>query len=182
MSAELWAILNDKIALRPIGDRILVQVDPFKSGFECKTCNGVGHTDEVCGNCKGKKFEEVGEFIQPCRACSVGISGARKSHGFKLCPDCHGKQATIIIPEDAEKPPTTGKVLAIGLQVTEFKVGTRVLFSNYTGTRLDIAGLDLRVMKQHDVFCEVKGYDDKSAEEKEYTELSDVGISVGRQP
>ena len=177
-----WAIIADKMGLRPIADRILIAVDKFKTGYECKTCDGVGHTDEVCPLCKGTKMEKVekedADYIGPCRACTVGTSDGRKSHGYKLCPSCNGRESLLIIPEQNQRRPTTGTVLAIGSDVTEFTVGTKVLMNNYTGSPFEIEGAQLIVCRQHDVLCEarmMKG--GQTIEEQRYNDLERLGVN-----
>lgn len=156
-----WGIINENLALGPNGTRILIKEDEFKTGLECKTCEGKGHTEEICKVCAGTKFESaenadgvIEHFM--CRACSVGQRGARKCYGFKLCPSCNGRTATIIIPEEAERRPTSGIIIAIGSKVTEFDVDDHVLYSNYVGQAFPFEGFALRVMHENDVYCKIK--------------------------
>lgn len=152
-----WAIIKDTEALRAIGHRILVLEDEFKSGYECKDCGGTGHTDLICLHCKGSTFWKGKEDNGPCPDCEVGTSGIRKSLGFELCPTCKGRSGMIIVPDDAKRRPCTGVILSKGSEVTEFTVGSRVLYTNYTGTDFEIlGGVKLRIMLDHDVMAEYK--------------------------
>lgn len=181
-----WAIISAEsdspMALRPIDDKILVLVDKFKTGYECKTCDGKGHTGEECPNCHGSGTEvfrqpDDTETIGRCRVCTVGSGDGRKSLKYKPCADCHGLQARLIVPETNERKPTTGKVIAAGQNANFYKVGTTVVFTNYTGTGFEINDMDLRVMKERDVLCEAKYLKaEKTLEEKRYTDLDKMGI------
>jgi co-chaperonin GroES (HSP10) len=152
-----WAIIKETEALRAIGHRILVLEDEFKSGYECKDCDGTGHTDVICVHCKGTGLWKGKHDNGPCPDCEVGTAGTRKSLGFELCPTCKGRSGMIIVPDDAKRRPCTGVILSKGSDVTEFTVGTRVLYTNYTGTDFEIAGgIKLRIMLDHDVMAEYK--------------------------
>lgn len=187
---EWWGIINDKFALSPNGTRILIREDEFRTGLECTTCDGKGHTNEKCPLCKGTKFEssidpETGEnTVFMCRACAVGEKGGRQSYGFKLCPSCNGRTATIIIPETSERRPTSGVIIAIGKEVNEFSIGDHVLYSNYVGQKFDFEDVVLRTMHQSDVYCRIKNMQDKhkklkkTMEEKPHQDLIDAGINT----
>jgi len=152
-----WAIIKQTEALRAIGHRILVLEDEFKSGYECTECGGTGHSDVKCPHCKGSTFWKGDPDRGPCPDCEVGTSDGRKSLGYVICAKCQGKSGVIIIPDDAKRRPCTGKILSKGSLVTEFEVGTRVMYTNYTGTDFEVlGGIKLRVMLDHDVMCEYK--------------------------
>jgi len=92
-----------------------------------------------------------------CPDCQVGTYAERKSFGYVLCPTCKGKSGVLVIPDDAKRRPCTGKILSRGSLVTEFEVGTRVMYTNYTGTDFEIqGGIKLRIMLDHDVMAEYK--------------------------
>lgn len=177
---EWWGIINENLALGPNGTRILIKEDEFKTGLECKTCNGKGHLGEICKVCSGTKFE-AGENSDGvlehfmCRACSVGQKGARKSYGFKLCTACRGKTALIIVPDDAERRPTSGIVIAIGPKVVDFNIDDHVLYSNYVGQAFPFEGFALRVMHENDVYCKIKALK-KEGLQKTITETVDKDL------
>jgi co-chaperonin GroES (HSP10) len=157
LDPQQWAILKDTEALRAIGHRILVLEDEFKSGYECKACDGTGHTDVKCKHCKGTGLWKADQDRGPCPDCEVGSSGARKSLGYEICPVCKGKSGMIIVPDDAKRRPCTGVILSKGSEVTEFEVNSRVLYTNYTGTDFElVGGVKLRIMLDHDVMAEYK--------------------------
>jgi len=178
-----WAIINSgksiPLALRPIGNRILIREDEFKSRYDCKTCKGKGHTEEVCPQCLGQKIiiSRLDRSEDNCPSCTV--QGERTiSYGRKICPDCGGKGGSIIIPDESKRPPTTGTIIAIGRDVTEYNVGDRVLYSNYTGSKFEMEGVTIRFCAEHDVYCEVKGLSETASEENPNTELAKFGIAT----
>lgn len=152
-----WAVIKETEALRAIGHRILILEDEFKSGYECRACGGTGHTDEKCIYCKGTTFYRGDPEKGACRDCEVGTAGAAKSLGYTVCPECKGKSGVIVIPDEAKRRPCTGVILSKGRDVTEFEVGTRVMYTNYTGTDFElVGGTKLRIMLDHDVMAEYK--------------------------
>ena len=157
MDPNQWAIIKQTEALRAIGHRILVLEDEFKSGYECKDCGGTGHTDMQCSYCKGTGMFRGLPDLGACPDCQVGTYAERKSFGYVLCPTCKGKSGVLVIPDDAKRRPCTGKILSRGSLVTEFEVGTRVMYTNYTGTDFEIqGGIKLRIMLDHDVMAEYR--------------------------
>lgn len=44
----------------------------------------------------------------------------------------------IIIPDNAKEKPLEGKILAIGSEVKDVKVGDRVVFGKYSGTEIKL--------------------------------------------
>lgn len=59
----------------------------------------------------------------------------------------------LIIPDSVQEKPQRGKVVAIGMQVKELKVGDVVLFKKYSGSEADAA----LIMKEEDVMAVVVG-------------------------
>lgn len=179
---KFWGIINahtpTPLALRPIGLRILILEDPFKSRYECKTCKGKGHTNETCPQCLGKKYiaSKLDGEESTCPSCT--FRGERNiAYGKVFCPDCNGSGGILIIPDDSKKPPTTGTVLAVGDGVLQFKPGDRVLYSNYTGSKFEMDGCTIRLCMEHEVYCEVRSMSKSSvSEENPAQELSTVGM------
>lgn len=176
-----WAIIKETEALRAIGHRILVLEDEFKSGYECRSCGGSGHTDKICKYCNGTGLWRGKPDNGACADCEVGTSDGRKSLGYEICPECKGKTGVIIIPDSAKRRPLTGKVLSVGRDVTEFKVGTHVMYTNYTGTDFEIlGGIKLRIMLDHDVMAEYKKLkiSPSATEGSMRQELQDHGVAT----
>lgn len=61
----------------------------------------------------------------------------------------------IIIPDSAKEKPHVGKVVLVGAarkdEPMEIKVGDTVFYGKYSGTELEIDGLDYLLMSQNDV-------------------------------
>jgi co-chaperonin GroES (HSP10) len=178
-----WAVLLESEALRANGSRLIVLEDEFRSGYECKDCSGTGHTNIKCKHCKGTKFHKGKEENGSCPDCEVGTSDGRKSFGYELCETCKGQQALVIIPDTAKRRPLTGRVVSAGRACTEFSVGDRVMFTNYTGTDFELkGGVKIRIIMEQDILCEYKSL--KKGEKTASTgiidsELSEAGVSVG---
>ena len=71
----------------------------------------------------------------------------------------------IVIPDNAAEKPDQGEILAVGPGKTNdkgetkaltVKVGDRVLFGKYSGQTVKIAGDELLVMKEEDLFAVVE--------------------------
>jgi chaperonin GroES len=75
--------------------------------------------------------------------------------------DAEAKSAGgIIIPDTAQEKPSQGEVIAIGpggrdeagkLIPIDLKVGDRVLFGKWSGTEVNIDGVELLIMKESDI-------------------------------
>ena len=66
----------------------------------------------------------------------------------------------IIIPDSAKEKPQEGKVIAVGkgkanedgkLQPLDVKKGDKVLFSKYSGTEINIGGVEHLIIREDDV-------------------------------
>src|SRR6267142_5973894 len=90
-------------------DRIIVLQDDFRSGLECKRCLGRDVRKEIsvisCENCNGTGKSVIVKDGK-CSMCS--------GDGVIPCPECKGKGGTLILPENAERRPTTGTIVSAG--------------------------------------------------------------------
>lgn len=135
-----------------LGEKILISIDVFKSGYECKVCGGTGrlkHECEcvTCGH-PGKKYsteqiedirKDLGDSVADARAVMVcpecggePASAARDEE----CAACHGRGAMLVLPEASKNLPTTGVVVSMGNIAKErasFTIGDRILFGAYAG-------------------------------------------------
>ena len=185
-----WGIIAEKHAIRPTHDRVLILVDPIKTHYDCKDCSGRGFLDEVCPNCNGTKKEPVrgkkyaaGAKIEyseeNCTECTF-IGEVTRTYGKKLCPTCHGRKGTIVLPDNTKKPPLTGKVLAVGHIVKYFKVNDHIIFTNFTGTEFPIEGVTLRIANERDIIGHYKPLNKTEPgvgiEQNKYKELEEAGL------
>ncbi len=72
------------------------------------------------------------------------------------------KQGGIIIPDTAKEKPQEGEVIAVGpgklldsgeRQVLEVKVKDRILYGKYSGTEVNIGGVDYLIMRESDILA-----------------------------
>ena len=70
-------------------------------------------------------------------------------------------KAGIIIPDTAQEKPMQGEVVAVGkgrrledgrLQALDVKVGDKVIYGKWSGTEVKLAGADLVILKEEDLF------------------------------
>lgn len=121
-------------SLEPLGDRVLVEEDIFRSGYECEKCSGFKVI--TCGLCNG-----AGTEIQKGSEISLGAQrkcpqcfGAGETH----CPTCRGtglKAGGIVIPETSERRTTTGTIRAVGPEVrnSALSAGTKIIYPFFAG-------------------------------------------------
>ena len=124
-------VLGD-LKFAAFGDRVLIQEDEFKSGYECPDCSGSGrnplNVDMRCKACEGKGVVEGG----------------------------------LVIPDESMRKPTTGKIVSIGEDVEALEVGQAVMYSSYAGHTIELnrAGYQivLRILHEPEVLCLVEGH------------------------
>lgn len=72
----------------------------------------------------------------------------------------------IVLPDSAQEKPQRGKVKAVGpgrlLESGErsqvnVKVGDEVLFSKYGGTDIEVAGVDVKILRENDILAKIVG-------------------------
>lgn len=59
LSQPILAVIDDEVALEALNDNVIILEDPFRTGFECKACDGEGHTEEKCKTCGGLKVVAI---------------------------------------------------------------------------------------------------------------------------
>lgn len=166
------------VSMDAIGDKIMILVDEYKTGYECKNCGGSG------------------------RVKSVVVADATAQ-----CPDCNGKGSLLVVPETARSMPSTGVIVSMGPETNFMKlkenrrryenyliqeqakpmfesesqiavrqmqnkldetivdmkrcvvqVGTRVCFGVHVGTKIPIKGnIKLTIMREHEPLCRIFG-------------------------
>lgn len=152
-------IVTDKgksLALEATGDQIIVLQDKFRTGYECKTCDGEGYIEGKCGACNGEGIR--GEAL--CNVCcpkNLLQSGGYRMGGL-ICPNCKGMGSTIIAPDIAQRKATSGTIVSIGPECEYFVPGQRVLYSIFAGTEIEFKQKAVvRIMHEHEVMCRLWG-------------------------
>ncbi len=145
-------IIQGKIAVEAVEDKILVLLDKFKTGYECKTCDGTGILKK-CPSCDGASFDR---FKQPCKECQISKeNGIFSSIPYpRECDRCKGIGASIIVPETTKGMPTSGLIVSLGPQCKHRALGERVLFGAHVGYYIPFKGnVRLRAMREHEIIC-----------------------------
>ncbi len=62
----------------------------------------------------------------------------------------------LYIPEKAQEKPKTAKVLAVGKDVKELKVGDRIVYKSYSTTEVKVDSVEYILVKEEDVLATVK--------------------------
>lgn len=57
----------------------------------------------------------------------------------------------LYIPDSAKEKPQSGKVEAVGDDVKSLKVGDKILFDRYSGSKISIENVDYLIIKEEDV-------------------------------
>ena len=57
----------------------------------------------------------------------------------------------LYIPDTAKEKPQTGKVEAVGEEVKQIKVGDKILFDKYSGSKINIDNIEYLIVKEEDV-------------------------------
>lgn len=143
------------------GDKVLIAVDVFKSGYECKDCNGTGRIKEDCTCVKrgrpGFKYNAVAEsepaFNIKCPECQGDYESKHKD---ETCAVCKGNGALIIVPEASKDMCTTGVIVSVGDSLAQYprlKNGVRVVFGRFSGTGLPTkaVGIMFKFLRVHEI-------------------------------
>lgn len=62
----------------------------------------------------------------------------------------------IIIPDNAKEKPLSGNVLAVSAEISEIKVGDKVVFAKYAGSEINLDGKIFLVLNLDDVLGIIK--------------------------
>jgi chaperonin GroES len=57
----------------------------------------------------------------------------------------------LYIPDSAKEKPQSGKVEAVGDEVKALKVGDKILFDRYSGSKINIDNKEYLIIKEEDV-------------------------------
>ncbi len=61
----------------------------------------------------------------------------------------------IYLPTQAQEQPKIAKVLAVGKDIKEIKVGDRIIYGGYSNTEVKHAGIDYLLIKEENIFAKV---------------------------
>ena len=62
----------------------------------------------------------------------------------------------LYLPQNAQEKPKTAKVVAVGKDVKEVKVGDRILYEGYSQTEVKVGSQEFIVVKEDKVIATVK--------------------------
>lgn len=150
-----YILVNGELALEALGSNIIVVEDKFRTGYECKTCNGEGVTTDACPLCHGSGEERQrgtngDESLVPCRICNR--SGKAK------CKDCNGRGGLLVVTEESERRPSSGVIASVGPEVVRLKRGDHILYTQFCGNAVEFKNKKvLRWMKEHEVISKMYG-------------------------
>ncbi len=147
------------IGIEALGDKIVVLLDSYRSGYECTKCKGIGKLRQF-SRCKCDPVDwyeethlprgERNRFGELCELCGGDYMSKRLDLVVE-CPQCKGKGATLIIPQSAQSLPTTGVVVSVGPLATKIKKHCRIVASPYAGTYIPMKGnIPVKIYHQHE--------------------------------
>lgn len=62
----------------------------------------------------------------------------------------------LFLPDGAKEKPVVAKVVAVGKEVKEVKVGDKVVYKEYAPTELKTGGVEYLILKEEDVLATLK--------------------------
>lgn len=166
-----------------LGEKILVSIDIFKSGYECRTCMGAKKIETKCvceeSDRPGYKYSQtmldafgtMGDGQNNARTeikCSECGGDYLSKRDSSVCPECKGLGALLVIPDTSKNLPTTGVVVSMGSACDHsklgYKLGDRILFGPYTGNMIPTkAGLMLKTMDATAAMARIDGGEELAA-------------------
>lgn len=139
-----------KLAIEGLGDKVVVLMDSFKSGYECPQCRGTG------------------------KIRSTVVDGA-----IRPCDKCNGKGHTLFIPDTAKSLATTGVVVSIGPDVHKILLHRRVICSPYSGVFLPMKGnVQIKIYHQHEPMAYLYNLNDSGDYEEEMIDRNNKIIEL----
>jgi chaperonin GroES len=63
----------------------------------------------------------------------------------------------LYLPDKAQEKPKTAKVVAVGKEAKQIKVGDRILYKSYSTTDVKVEGEDYILVKEEDILATVNG-------------------------
>jgi len=137
--------------IRAFGENILVIVDTFKSGYECRECKGLGHRNM-------QTWEQTGEFL------AQNLPKMALKNTQIKCEACGGKGTLLHLADEGKALPCTGVVASMGFEAmakAEFKLYDRVLFGPFSGRFVPLkAGVLIKLMSYREASGGIEGGED----------------------
>jgi chaperonin GroES len=62
----------------------------------------------------------------------------------------------LYLPDKAQEKPKTAKVVAVGKEAKQVKVGNRIIYKSYSTTEVKVEGKEYILVKEEDVLATVK--------------------------
>jgi len=62
----------------------------------------------------------------------------------------------LYLPDKAQEKPKTAKVVAVGKEAKQVKVGDRIVYKSYSTTEVKVGGNEFILVKEEDVLATVK--------------------------
>ena len=66
-------------------------------------------------------------------------------------------ESGLLLPEEARDKMTVGKVEAVGPDAKSVSVGDRVIFRQFSGTKMEWMGMDYLLIQEEDIQAKVMG-------------------------
>jgi len=147
-------VVAGKLALEAVENKILILIDKFKSGYECKDCNETGiYQGCTCARLGTPGVKENGKSCVYRDGCSKQVVGT-------TCRTCKGTGSTLILPPNARGIPTSGVIVSVGPLANKRKINERVLFGAHTGYFLPFKGnAKIRCMREDEILCLIHSVD-----------------------
>lgn len=139
------------LTLEAIEDRIIIMLDAYKSGYECKDCDGTG----IFKACECMRASGILGEKANGKSCNADIRAkcSTQTEGTP-CKTCNGTGSTLVVPQTARAIPTSGKIVSVGPRCKTRVIGERVLFGSHTGYFLPFKGnAQLRSMREDEPLC-----------------------------
>lgn len=78
-------------------------------------------------------------------------------HVVAVAEEAQAKTASgLYLPDAAQEKPKTAKVVAVGKEAKQLKVGDRIIYKSYSTTEVKVGGTDYIIVKEEDVLATVK--------------------------
>jgi co-chaperonin GroES (HSP10) len=119
---------------------------------------GIDTPSENLAPSEAEKFPQAPEPRPEVRKKSPGEFLRPLGNRIILDVDEFHYDGKIVIPDSSKRAPTTGRVVAVGPDVVNIKVGMRVLYAQLSGSTLVFQGKqDCKVVTEDEILCILEG-------------------------